>query len=513
MSFSMSPRIACLLGLVTTPLAAQDGGQLYTTHCSACHAIDGQGATGGTFPPLAGSPWVNSEAALAIQIVLHGLDGPVDLLGKTYNLAMPPQGAVLSDPEIAAILSYTRSSWGNRSSVVSPADVAAARKASTGRTKPWTAPELLKLHPLVIEKSALTNLTSQAYFGEWSDLPDFTQLKAENIEEENSGLISVRHGLRNDHFGVVWQAEFNAPEDGEYLFRLDCDDFGRVIVNGTSLMEIREIGPMGRAKEGKITLTKGKHPIRIEYAEAAGDQGISLAWKGPGMERWKPLSDLTSGGGGNPWPNIPIIPPTGEAVVYRNFIEGTTPRAIGIGLPGGVSFAWSADHFAPELVWTGLFMDGGRHWTDRGVGNDPPAGERIIKLANAPALATAAEAAERWPDRPALAARFRGYRFESPDSPTFSVEAAGLKLLDRYQAGAPDTLDRTLRMTGRPSEPLLLLLARGLPITPAGDGRFSLGDGLAVEVRSPKPARLLGDGSLVLPLDGDATAEIRYLWR
>jgi hypothetical protein len=68
-------------------------------------------------------------------------------------------------------------------------------------------------------------------------------------------------------------------------------------------------------------------------------------------------------------------------------------------------------------------------------------------------------------------------------------------------------------MTGRPSEPLLLLLARGLPITPAGDGRFSLGDGLAVEVKSPKPARLLGDGSLVLPLEAGTTAGIRYLWR
>lgn len=511
----MSPRIACLIGFAAGPLAAQDGGQLFLTHCSACHATDGQGATGGTFPPLAGSPWLNSDAALAIKIVLHGLDGPVEVLGKSYNLAMPPQGAVLADAEIAAILSYARSSWGNRSSVVSPAEVAAARTATAGRSKPWTAPELLALHPLVIEKSALTNLTSQAYFGEWSDLPDFSKLRAENIEEENSGLISVRHGLRTDHFGVVWKAEFTAPEDGEYLFRLDCDDFGRVIVNGTTLMEIREIGPMGRAKEGKITMAKGTHPVRIEYAEAAGGEGITLAWKGPGMERWKPLSDLTSGGGGNPWPNIPVIPDAGEAAVYRNFIEGTTPRAIGIGLPGGINLAWSADHFAPELVWTGRFMDGGRHWTDRGVGNEPPAGERIVKLANAPALATAAEAeaGERWPDRPALAARFRGYRFESPDSPTFSIETAGLRLLDSYRAGAPDTLVRTLRAIGRPPEPLLLLLARGLPVKPAGDGRFSLGDGLALEVKSAAPARLLGDGSLVLPLDGDATAEIRYLWR
>ncbi|RYD46234.1 MAG: cytochrome c, partial [Verrucomicrobiaceae bacterium] len=74
----MIPRLLPLL-LLSGPLVAQDGQQLYTLYCSACHGADGKGATGGTFPPLAGSPWIAGDADRAVKIVLHGLHGPVDV--------------------------------------------------------------------------------------------------------------------------------------------------------------------------------------------------------------------------------------------------------------------------------------------------------------------------------------------------------------------------------------------------------------------------------------------------
>ena len=95
------PIAACVFS--ATAATAQDGGQLYATYCAACHADDGKGATGGQFPPLAGSPWVKGTADRMIMTVLHGITGPVEVLGKTYNLEMPPQGAVLADDAIAAI--------------------------------------------------------------------------------------------------------------------------------------------------------------------------------------------------------------------------------------------------------------------------------------------------------------------------------------------------------------------------------------------------------------------------
>jgi hypothetical protein len=58
---------------------------------------------------------------------------------------MPPLGATLSDPEIAAVLTYVRRDWGQPGSPVDPSVVAAVRKAESGRQRPWTNSELQAL--------------------------------------------------------------------------------------------------------------------------------------------------------------------------------------------------------------------------------------------------------------------------------------------------------------------------------------------------------------------------------
>lgn len=492
-------------------VAAQDGGQLYALNCSACHGNDGRGATGGTFPPLANSAWVTGDPGLPIKIVLNGLEGVVEVSGKNYNLAMPPHGAVLGDAQIAAVLSFVRSSWGNSAAVITSEQVKEVRAQSANRKQPWTGPELLKDHPLKIEASALSKLTSRAYFGEFQQIPDFSSLKAENIEEENDGLISASHGLRKANFAVLWEGEFNAPADGEYTFKLDSDDLSRVSIKGTTIAQILDIGPMGRPTVGKITLKQGAHPIRIEFVQGGGDMGISLGWQAPGAENWRWLSDQ-SGRGANPWPNIPVQPLGGQLAIYRNFIGGTTARAIGIGFPAGVNLAWSADHFAPELVWHGLFIDGGRHWTDRGAGDQEPAGQDLTRLSNAPAFASAAETTSRWPDQPQLATRFRGYKLGEAADLTFSLEAGGSRLQDHYAARGSKTLVRTLRSDGAAAEPISVLLVRGKGVKDGGNGSYQVDGGLTLTLKPGAKVRLLEDGSLCVALEGKTPVEISYSW-
>ncbi|MNL82723.1 Cytochrome c-552 precursor [compost metagenome] len=78
------------------------------------------------FPPLAGAEIPNGDATEHIKIVLHGKSGPMKVLGKDYNGAMPPFGQ-LSDEEIAAVVNHERTSWGNKGSAVTPAQVKALR--------------------------------------------------------------------------------------------------------------------------------------------------------------------------------------------------------------------------------------------------------------------------------------------------------------------------------------------------------------------------------------------------
>lgn len=93
--------------------------------CAACHQDTGAGLAG-VFPPLAGSEYVTGDTNEVINIVLNGRTGPITVRGTRYDGVMPPMRQ-LSDEQIAGILSYIRSSWGNNADSVSTADVAAVR--------------------------------------------------------------------------------------------------------------------------------------------------------------------------------------------------------------------------------------------------------------------------------------------------------------------------------------------------------------------------------------------------
>lgn len=86
--------------------------------------MDGSGLAN-AFPPLAESDYLNADVNRAIDIVLNGLSGEIVVNGKTYNSNMPAQ--VLSDDEIANVLTYVYNQWGNNGTVVTPEMVAAQR--------------------------------------------------------------------------------------------------------------------------------------------------------------------------------------------------------------------------------------------------------------------------------------------------------------------------------------------------------------------------------------------------
>lgn len=125
------------------PKAAADpmvlGRRLYAS-CAACHQPDGKGVPG-NFPPLTGSSWVTGEPSGLIRILLHGLEGDIVVSGVTFSGTMPAWKH-LSDEQLAAVATYVRGSFGNSASGVEPDQVAALRRASTGRTQPWTQAEL-----------------------------------------------------------------------------------------------------------------------------------------------------------------------------------------------------------------------------------------------------------------------------------------------------------------------------------------------------------------------------------
>lgn len=100
------------------------GKQVFTQNCQACHQPEGQGIQN-VFPPLAKSDFLMKDKARSIHIALKGLSGPITVNGKSYNSTMPQLN--LSDEQIAAVLTYVRSSWGNKGDKVSVDEVKKTR--------------------------------------------------------------------------------------------------------------------------------------------------------------------------------------------------------------------------------------------------------------------------------------------------------------------------------------------------------------------------------------------------
>ncbi|MDR3420968.1 MAG: cytochrome c [Xanthobacteraceae bacterium] len=93
-----------------------NGADLYTAVCQGCHMPDGKGAIGaGAYPPLAGDPNL-AAAGNPVSVVVNGLR------------AMPPVGFMMSDEQVAAVVNYVRTHFGNNyPDAVKPEDVKVLR--------------------------------------------------------------------------------------------------------------------------------------------------------------------------------------------------------------------------------------------------------------------------------------------------------------------------------------------------------------------------------------------------
>lgn len=107
--------------------ASVDGSKIFLVNCASCHQVDGKGVPG-TFPPLAGNAVVVDDPARVIHIVKYGLTGTVVVAGKDFNGMMPAWSPQLSDADIAAAITYVRSSWGNHATPVTADQVSAVSR-------------------------------------------------------------------------------------------------------------------------------------------------------------------------------------------------------------------------------------------------------------------------------------------------------------------------------------------------------------------------------------------------
>ena len=171
----------------------QKGDAIFGELCFACHNLDGRGTPldgkdGFTLaPPLAGSQTVNGPKDAFIAVLLKGIGGPIN--GKTYESQMVPMESN-NDEWIAAVGSYVRNSFGNKSSTIAAADVAKVRKEIAERSTPWTAEELRAFGPPTVGNRGQWKLNASH--------------NAASVAKAVDGLIETRYDTRTPQVPGMW---------------------------------------------------------------------------------------------------------------------------------------------------------------------------------------------------------------------------------------------------------------------------------------------------------------------
>lgn len=101
---------------------------LYNSYCATCHQRDGRGDES-RYPPLVGSEWVTGDKGRLIRVLLQGLQGNIQVSGKTYNGVMPAHGALLDDHAVASILTYVKGRFNKTYSPIATEEVTKVRNA------------------------------------------------------------------------------------------------------------------------------------------------------------------------------------------------------------------------------------------------------------------------------------------------------------------------------------------------------------------------------------------------
>lgn len=123
--FFQSAPIRSLHSQSAAYVAADSGKIIYDAYCLACHQADGRGVAGQN-PPLVKTDWVLGDKPRLIGVILNGLSEEVEINGEVYTNPMPAHD-FLTDTQVAQVLTYVRSHFGNEAGAVKPEEVKAVR--------------------------------------------------------------------------------------------------------------------------------------------------------------------------------------------------------------------------------------------------------------------------------------------------------------------------------------------------------------------------------------------------
>lgn len=223
--------------------------------------------------------------------------------------------------------------------------------------------------------------------------------------------------------------------------------------------------------------------------------------------------------------NVIELKPETQPILYRNFIEGLTPRGIAVGYPEKAHLAWDANKMCLTTIWHGRFIDAGKHWEGRGAGSQGPLGDHVMKLEDTVPLALLESPTSEWPKQPPRETgfRFRSYQLDAAGRPHFHYSAPNFAVEDFPKPVAPagsaePGFERHLTITSKDlGGHLYFRAAAASKIEPQPDGSYLIDGNIRMRLPGSKPVQRESGGKqeLLVPVvlvDGKAEIVQEIFW-
>jgi cytochrome c553 len=215
----------------------QDGAQLFASRCATCHQPNGSGVRD-AIPPLADSPFLKASPDVAMHILLNGIDGPIRVGEATYDGHMPSFASVLSDAEIARLISHVRATFVDRRDPLLERDVAIAR---AGRRGAWQGGQELAMR-LDASLAPQPSMPTPA--------PAVVDPLVERLVSRGSGAAwacASCHGVRGQGSTNIPRlaglpAEYIAKQLGDYVAGRRRNETMQIVARALKPGEMRRIG-------------------------------------------------------------------------------------------------------------------------------------------------------------------------------------------------------------------------------------------------------------------------------
>ena len=217
-----------------------------------------------------------------------------------------------------------------------------------------------------------------------------------------------------------------------------------------------------------------------------------------------------------------VLKPTERPVIYRNFIEGLSPRGIAVGYPEQANIAWDAGNMSLALIWKNEFIDASKHWVGRGPGNQTPLGDNIVKFEASAPIAVLEKFDSPWPTMLARQRdyHFKGYNLNSAGQPSFRYQFGDVSVEDHPQPSTTKQsstgLTRRLSIKiAKPTKGLVFRAAAGKIV--AVEGGYLIDDKVRIAVTDATKLKLIDVGGkqelrVELPETGDVTIIEELSW-